>query len=127
MGIVQAAGVALLSAMLALLLKELRAAAVPAVRLAGTLLLLGAALGLCAPILKTISELMALADGGAYTALLLRGVGIALIAELAASLCRDMGEGTVAEGVVLFGRLEILLLALPLLRELLNIAKELLQ
>ena len=47
-----------------------------------------------------------------------------LVAELAAGFCRDLGEGSVADGVLLFGKLEILLLALPLIDELLKIIGE---
>ena len=57
----------------------------------------------------------------------LRALGIALICELTALFCRDLGENTLAEGVQLFGKLEILILSLPLLDKVLEMAKELLQ
>ena len=59
--------------------------------------------------------------------MLIRALGIALICELCALFCRDLGEQSVASGVLLFGKLEILVLCLPLVDKVLEIAKELLQ
>ncbi len=127
MGILQVAGIALLAAMLILLLRELRAATAPPVRLVTTLVLFGAALGLYAPVLARLQTLFALGDGGELATAVLRAVGIGLICEFSATFCRDLGENTVAEGVLLFGKLEILVLALPLIDYLIEIVGELLK
>ena len=127
MGILQVAGIALLSAMLILLLRELRAVAALPVRLGATLLLFCAALGLYAPVLLRIRTLFSLGEGGAFAETVLRAVGIGLICEFSAAFCRDLGENTVAEGVQLFGKLEILVLALPLIDELIEVVGGLLK
>ena len=127
MGLLQLSGLALLAAMLILILRELRPAFVPPVRLAGSVLLIGAALALYAPVLSRVQTLFAQTGAGAYTDVVLRALGIALICELTAVFCRDLGENTLAEGVQLFGKLEILVLSLPLVDKVLEMAKELLQ
>ena len=127
MGIFQVAGVALLSVMLILLLRELRAATALPVRLATTLFLCLAALSLYAPVLARIRTLFSLGGGDAFAEAVLRAVGVGLVGEFSAAFCRDLGEHTVADGVVLFGKLEILVLALPLVDELIGIVGELLQ
>ena len=127
MQVIAIAGVALLSVMLVVVLRELRADFVPPARLAATVVLVSAALALFAPVVLRIQELFALAQTPDYATTVLRATGIALICELTASFCRDLGEGTVAEGVLLFGKLEILLLCLPLVDAVLDVAKELLQ
>ena len=127
MSIFQIAGCALLCAVVILLLRELRPSFAPPARLAATLLLTGAALALYAPILERINALVSITDATAYASIILRALGIALICELCAQLCRDLGEGGLAVGVSLFGRLEILLLSLPLIDQILEIAKELLE
>ncbi len=127
MGILQAAGIALLASMTVLLLRELRAAAAVPVRLVTTLVLFGAALLLYAPVLTRIRTLFALSDGGTLGAAVLRATGIGLVCELSAAFCRDLGESTVAQGVLLFGKLEILILALPLVDDLTKIVGELLK
>ena len=126
MNVLQLAGCALLCAVTTLLLSQLRPALAPAARLCGTLIPLGAALLLYAPVLARVEALFALAEAGELAAPILRALGIALICELTAILCRDLGERGLAQGVQLFGKLEIILLSLPLLDQILDIAKELL-
>lgn len=127
MGILQAAGIALLASMTVLLLRELRATAAMPVRLAATLVLFGAALLLYAPVLTRIEKLFSLSDSGTIGGSLLRATGIGLVCEFSAAFCRDLGENTVAQGVLLFGKLEILVLALPLVDDLIKIVGELLK
>lgn len=127
MGVLQIGGVALLGAMLILLLREMRAPMAVPVRLVTALALFLAAVGLYAPVLARLGTLFSLGDGGEFASVVLRAVGIGVIAEFCASFCRDLGEGTLAEGVLLFGKLEILVLALPLVDDLMEIAGELLK
>ena len=127
MGVLQLSGIALLAAMLILILRELRPAFVPTVRLAASVCLVGAALLLYAPVLSRVRALFGETGAGEYMDVVLRALGIALICELTAIFCRDLGENTLAEGVQLFGKLEILVLSLPLVDKVLEIAKELLQ
>ena len=127
MSVIQLAGVGLLACVAILLLRELHSGIAPTVRLGATLLLFGAALLLYAPVVNRIRTLFSMVEGQELATPVLRAVGIALIAELAATLCRDLGENTIADGVLLFGRMEILLLALPLIDQLLQIAGELLR
>ncbi len=127
MGILQLSGLALLAAMLILILRELRPAFVPPVRLGASVLLVGAALLLYAPVLSRVRTLFSQTGAGEYADLVLRALGIALICELTAIFCRDLGENTLADGVQLFGKLEILVLSLPLVDKVLEMAKELLQ
>ena len=127
MSILQLAGVGILASVATLLLRELRGGLAPCIRLGAAILLFGAAIALYLPIVSRIRTLLALVEGRELATPILRAIGVALIAELAATLCRDLGEGSLADGILLFGRIEILLLSLPLLDELLRIAGELLQ
>lgn len=119
------AGVALLSALAILLVRELRPSFAPPMRLCATLLLFGLSLALYVPILTRAEALFSLSAPD-YATPLLRAAGVALICELAAGFCRDLGENGVAAGVQTFGKLEILVLCLPLVDDVLDIAKELL-
>ncbi len=127
MSIFSLSGIALLAAMLILILRELRPAFVPPVRLGATILVIGAALTLYAPVLSRVQALFSQTGAGEYMDVVLRALGIALICELTALFCRDLGENTLAQGIQLFGKLEILVLSLPLLDKVLEMAKELLQ
>ena len=127
MGLLQLCGIALLAAMLILMLKELRPSFIPPVRLAASLVLFSAAVLLYVPVLSRVRALFAETGAGEYLDVVLRALGIALICELTAIFCRDLGENALAQGVQLFGKLEILVLSLPLIDKILEIAKELLQ
>lgn len=126
MGAVELSGVALLAAMMILLLREWRPTMAVPLRLGVVLLLTVAAVGLFVPVVSRVRALLSLAPEEALTAPILRAAGVALISELTAGFCRDLGENSVAEGVLLFGRLEILVLCLPLVDALIDIAGELL-
>jgi stage III sporulation protein AD len=58
---------------------------------------------------------------------LLRAVGIAYLTWLCGSVCRDCGEAGMAGGIELAGKLAVLELALPLLRHLTALAREVLE
>ncbi len=126
MGVLQLSGAALLSAFLVLVLRELRAPLALPLRVLAVLLLFGTALALCAPVLRRIEMLFSFAGAADYASVLLRAAGIAVLSELTASLCRELGEGGIAGGVLFFGKLEILVLCLPLVDEILSLAKEML-
>ncbi len=127
MSVFQVTGIALLTCVVLLFLKELRPTFVPPMRICASVILVGAALLLYAPVLTRISSLLLACGAGEFASLLMRALGIALICELCALFCRDLGEQEVANGVLLFGKLEILVLCLPLLDRVLEIAKELLE
>jgi hypothetical protein len=127
MSVIQFAGCAVLSAALLLLLRTLSPTLAPPVRAVALALLVGGALAFFHPVIGAMQELLSLAGGEAPAEVLLRATGVALVTELAAMLCRELGEGGIAEGVLLFGKLEILVLSLPFISAVLEIAKELLK
>lgn len=127
MGVLQVAGVALIACMLLLVLRELRPTLLPPVRLAFTVVLVGAACTMLYPVVAQLKALLAESSDTALVTLLLRALGIAMICELCASFCEDLGEGALARGVELFGKMELLILTLPLLERIVELAKELLQ
>ena len=69
------------------------------------------------------------ADGtlGSAVEVLLKALGVSVLAHITANVCRDAGEGSIAYYVELGAKIEILLLSMPLLRELLGLAASLLE
>lgn len=61
-----------------------------------------------------------------YLSVLLKGCGIGLISDLAAMICADAGESAMGKAVQLLAHAAILLLSLPMLRQLLEILEEVL-
>ena len=107
-------------------IKQWKADWLPLVRVAlvavlGTLLLTAAS-----PILDFLREVGTLGGISEEVTLLLRACGIALLAQVAAVICRECGEGGIADAVELAGKIELLLLCIPLINELLSLAREML-
>ena len=65
--------------------------------------------------------------GGGEGEILFRALGIATLTHITAELCRDCGESTLAGGVEMLGKLEILTLCLPLIAAVLETVGEILQ
>jgi hypothetical protein len=94
--------------------------------MAVSLLFFGGALTLLSPAIHRLNALLATAQGESYTPVLLTAVGISFATELGAALCRDLGENGVGDALLFFGRAEILLLSLPLVDQLIDLAREML-
>ncbi len=72
-----------------------------------------------APAITLIGEFSALADRK-YVGYILRALGITYITSVSSDVCKSVGEGTIAGYVETAGRAEIILLCIPMMRELLG-------
>ena len=117
---------AMLGVCAALTLKQWKSDLLPLLRV-GIVILCGlAALSAITPALNYLTRLAETAGITPYADLLLRALGIALLTQYASEICRECGENGAAAGVEMTGKIEILLLALPLIEEILNLASNLL-
>lgn len=117
---------ALIGVSAAVIVKQWKADFLPMVRLALTVALGIAAINAATPILSYFSRLMSDGALSKYSAILFKALGIAVLTQCAADICRECGEASAASGVELTGKLEILLLCLPLIDEILSVATSLL-
>lgn len=77
------------------------------------------------PVLSETSTVVRqFSDSLLYGEPLLKGAGIAMLTEIGVEICRSMGESNTAGYVSLLGKAEILLMTLPLYKELLEMALE---
>jgi stage III sporulation protein AD len=58
---------------------------------------------------------------------LLKALGVSILAHVTANICRDAGESSIAYYVELGAKIEILILSLPLLVDVISLAAELLE
>ena len=58
--------------------------------------------------------------------LILKGLGIAFVTEISSGICRDSGEATLSVWVEMAGKIALLLLALPLIQNVMDAVKTLL-
>ncbi len=108
------------------ILREWRAGWLPFVRIALVVAFGIAALRLAEPIVSYLQSVSATSAIAPYAPMLFKALAIAYITQYAAELCRESGESGAASGVELVGRIEILLLSLPLVGEILQMAEHLL-
>lgn len=128
MGWASIGGLALTGLTALLVLRSYKPDWAPLIRLAVAVIFLGIILTMTATVLDYVRELTS-ATGALNEEtwpLLLKALGIAFLTETAASLCRDSGEAGLAGWVETAGRLEILLLAFPLIRTVLDAVSTLL-
>lgn len=97
----------------------------PLLRMASTVVFFGIILSVAAELLSAVSGLCGDTLPEAQWAILLKALGVAFLTELTAGICRDSGEATLATWVETAGKLEILLLALPLIRSVISLVGEL--
>ena len=108
------------------MLRQWRAEMVFPVRAVGTVLLFGMLLSAAMPIVEMIRELSAQSLPAHYGTLLLSGLGVSLLCALGAGICRDFGETGLAAALESAGRIAVVLQALPLIGEVVEMTKELL-
>ncbi|MBR7098337.1 MAG: hypothetical protein IKC59_02890 [Clostridia bacterium] len=98
----------------------------PLLRMALAVLLAAAVFSWLSPLIVYLKNLTETAGLAEHAVFLFKALGIAWLTQCCADLCRESGENGAASGVELAGKVEILLLSLPLLNEVLEIAKGLL-
>lgn len=108
-------------------LKQFKSDTVPMIKVAAVLLFAAAAMFICRPIFAWIENSLNSSQAAEYTKLLIKALGIGYLTSVCASVCRDCGESGLADGVETVGKLEILVLALPLICDIIGVANELLE
>lgn len=68
------------------------------------------------PVFSTISGLFDNSGNGEYFTLLLKGLGVCYITRFAADFCKDAGNSLLSDKIELVGRTAVVLLALPLIK-----------
>ena len=126
MDIVTIAGVVVVAAFLAVILRQQRPEQALAVSLAAGLGILALVVSKALPVIDTLRELLeSAALPVEYGAILFKALGICLLTQLAADACRDAGEAALASKAELAGKLLLLTLALPLFEKIAQTAASL--
>ncbi len=88
-------------------------------RACGLALCLGGAAVLLGEAVEKISELSGLGDYSEYVSLMLRGLGICVLCRICSDICRESGQASLASAVETAGKLSLVLLALPIVSDIL--------
>lgn len=117
--------IAVLGLAVTMIVKQWKSDFLPLIRIGMTVLFSIAILTTLSPLIQQLSTLCQ-GEAAQYTEVLFKALGIAVLTQICSSICRDAGENAIAEGVELTGKVELLLLALPLISQILSTAGELL-
>ena len=75
------------------------------------------------PILTFVNNISSGTKIQEYFPILLKALGISLLVQITSDICRDSGEGTIAQRVEMLGKAEIILLCIPLIKEILHLCE----
>lgn len=121
MDIVKIAIIGIVSAILALQFKGLKAEYGIYISLAAGIIIFGFAISHLDTIIQSISTINGYITADAsYLGVLVKIMGIAYICEFASGLCKDSGHSAIASQIEMFGKLSILVISLPVLMALLD-------
>ena len=119
-------GLCLMGVLLLLFLRQSKPDFAPLLTLTLCVMLGGVGIASLLPAVDFMQELPLNESTAQSLTVMLKSLGLAFITQTTAEFCRDAGESAVASKVELIGRAEILLLCLPMLRELMSITAEVL-
>ena len=114
----------LFCAIAGVIVKQIRPDFLPFVRVAGSIAVVTVALALIVPSVTYVKSLFDGSGLGEYGGTVLKALGIAMLTQLGADVCRDFGEGGIASGIELVGRLEMLVLCFPMIEKLISSVRE---
>ena len=99
----------------------------PLIRIAAVVLFGTLIIASIAPLVSLVTSLGRGAGASQYISTILKGLGIVVLVQITSDICRDNGEATLAGHIEIVGKLELLLLCIPLIKEILTTAKKLLE
>ncbi len=117
--------IALLATVSGIIIKQIKNELSFALKAAGGIIIFGITVLMLEPLVLKINELSSAMGNAEYFSIMLRSLGIALLCQITAGICRDCGEENTALGVEMASKAEILVLCLPLIEKILEYAKEL--
>ncbi|MEG1779438.1 MAG: SpoIIIAC/SpoIIIAD family protein, partial [Oscillospiraceae bacterium] len=96
--------------------------------IAASLVILTIVIGSTIPLIEQLEELFSATNMPAgYIEIMLKAMGICFITQIACDTCKDAGESSIGSKIEMSGKIAVLLVALPLFKNLLDIAIELIQ
>lgn len=124
MTVLSACGAVILACVLCLTLKQVTPHYGKIVAVSAGVLILGVAISKMRTHWQTLTSFLEIGKYGTLFLVLGKAMGIALMVETTADICRDAGEESLASRILFFGKVEILLLSLPLMQSLLKLMQE---
>ena len=127
MNMLQIAGLALSAVALAVLLRQYRAEYAMALGLVVSAAILLALMPVLRETIGPLTDIASKSGVSQTLGIIVKSLGIAFVAGIAADICRDAGESAMASKVELAGKVAILSLAMPMAMQLMELFERILQ
>ena len=120
-------GVGLITVVATLLVKQTKPEIAVCVGLAGGIIIISLVIDYCFEILEVFSSIAYSTNlGGGIFKTILKIIGIGYLAEFSASICVDSGNSSIADKILLAGKILILVYSLPIITSIIQILTEIL-
>ncbi len=126
--ILRLSGIAFMGAFSSMLLKEKNKSAQVLISVATFLLIFAFSLknGVSETVLS-LKDMVSGTDFSEYAVILSKALGIAYVTSITESICKDAGELSLSNAICFAGKIQLIILSLPLISSILDIAKQLLK
>ena len=122
MNIIRLCGVAIISVVAAVLVKRVKADFGAFVSIIAAVVIFGAA-----PLTSYVSELAETSGFGIYAETIIKSLAVTLLAQTTGDICRDCGENAVAGKIEFAAKCAIMLLSLPVIKNILSLSEAVLE
>ena len=123
----KACGVIICALTVCIVFKNLKSDFSLFVRMIITVSIFSASLAMLTPLISYIEQIATGTAVYRYLPILFKALAISFLVQITADMCRDSNETALAERVIFFGKVEILLISLPLVKNLFSLTESLLK
>ena len=127
MNIIRLCGVAIISVVAAVLVKRVKADFGAFVSIIAAVVIFGAAVSAVVPLTSYVSELAETSGFGIYAETIIKSLAVTLLAQTTGDICRDCGENAVAGKIEFAAKCAIMLLSLPVIKNILSLSEAVLE
>lgn len=127
MNIIRLCGVAIISVVAAVLVKRVKPDFGAFVSIIAAVVIFGAAVSAVAPLTSYVSELAETSGFGIYAETIIKSLAVTLLAQTTGDICRDCGENAVAGKIEFAAKCAIMLLSLPVIKNILSLSEAVLE
>ena len=117
----KACGLIICSLIICIIFKNLKSEYSLFIRLFITLSVFGVSIGIFYPVLTYIEEITQNTYIYQFLPIILKALGISFSVQITADICKDAQEASLAQGILFFGQVQILVISIPLLKNLFQV------
>ena len=123
---IKVCGIVLCSLVICIIFKKIKEEYSLFIRILITISVFVLSISILSPVLTYISEISKKTSMQKYVPTLFKALGISFSVQITSDVCKDAGENSLAERIAFFGRAEILIISLPLIKSLFTLIESLL-